>query len=1195
MSLTQAQQAAVSQRGNVLVMAGAGTGKTSTLVERCLGCLTDSQNRASLQEILMVTFTEAAAAEMRHRIRARLEETLQSGEDAPYFEEQLAIFDSAHIGTLHGFCLKLIRQHFYELELDPQVLVLPEEDAYLLQEEILDELLSKYYAGESDFAEAVQELIQVQGRGSDQLIRKRILDLHNYTQTLRDPESWFKQQLDVYESSDPHVWMMWLVSGLLRWKIEAEETLASMPASNLSAASMKSILRKMPSDPSLEQWGRALEELVDQIKNPPVGKKTEFLKPLETLVNDVHFLNSLLRLGSTPNPLKQDWLWVHRQMVTLLKLCVEFGESFKESKRELAGLDFHDLEQYALRLLRDKSGKPTLIALEWRRNLKFVFVDEYQDINEAQDAILSALSREGVEANRFLVGDVKQSIYRFRLADPRIFQGYMDLWREGEGNSIALSDNFRSREGLLDFVNSLFSAVMRRELGGVEYDQPARLLFGDMENRRQQGLGKSLEPRVELHLRIKGKTEVEENAGEGGGGDPKDNKDWENLEESAKDARLAATILKRLKDQGHLIWDNTTKSMRPVKWSDMAVLMRAPSSKMEGFAREFSKSGVPLTVARGGFYESREVEDILSLLQVLDNPLQDVPVLAVLRSPLVGMTVEELAGIRLVHRDVPYWMALNEFCSNSDRAEEAGWKKGVRFLQSHARWRRMVRQTSLSKCVEQVVAETHYGDWLLTQPNGQQRYANLLRLMGLASQFDQFQRQNLSRFLKFVELQQSSENEPRVAPVGGEDAVELMSIHQSKGLEFPIVLVADMGKKFNSRELSSDFILDTEFGLCPMVKPDVGGRLYPSLPHWLARRRQEKEILGEELRLLYVALTRARDTLILMGTVPLSSLEKSWSQFSGATVRDIAKGRTYLDWLARWSYCVAGSDLSQKKGFNDWLKWELYSDDELRSGFGEGDSNSTPAENEIPEKVDEASIAKLKQRLEYDYPYENSTMQLAKTSVTQIRKKLANDGEPVTPYFKFAAIETEMDTATPGKISAAEVGTAFHFFLSEMDLANAGSLAGLEKEAERLVRAGLIPAEKMAYVNLEWISRFWEGSLGRQILARSSDVKRELAFTARFAIDELYSEKGAPGEFVIVQGIADLIMLGHHEIWLLDFKTDEIHGDTIVDKVRMYETQIQLYAKALERIYHKPVTQSWLYFLSCSTAVPMSKSAITVD
>lgn len=1187
MSLTPSQQQAVEARGNVLVVAGAGTGKTSTLVERCLNCLLDVKNPASLDEILMVTFTDAAAAEMRHRIRARLEKQSVEQKDELRWAEELALFDTAHIGTLHSFCLQLVRQHFYELELDPQLTILPEEEAKLLADETLEKIFEEIYAGKGELAMPAQRLIQAQARGWDVPIRALVLKLHHYTQTLRDPAGWLAEQLAMFDSPEPKRWEEWLAQGVIDWRNRWLPALQIAPSDNKKAAECAAIINELPATPEISQCAAALENVcvADANSNWPRGTKTAWRPLLKDFFAEAAFFHSLARnaAAAAKCPLAQDWDWVRPHMSALLQLAREFTLRFANAKKELGVVDFHDLEQHALELLWDrKTGQPTKTAQEWRRKLRFVFVDEYQDINDAQDAILKALSGEDEAANRFLVGDVKQSIYRFRLADPRIFQNYVDTWSGDVGQAIPLVDNFRSREAVLEFVNSLFGSLMRREIGGVPYGPEAQLQFGAPEQRAALGKANDSTPRVELHLRLKGAGDAH------GEGEEESSAAWNemmNLEEAAKEARMVAMRLRALRTEGHQVWDESTKSLRAVQWGDMAVLLRSPSGKAETYAREFTKLGVPLTVERGGFYESLEVSDLLSLLQLLDNPLQDVPVLAVLHSPLVGMSLDELASIRLMLPKGHCWTALQRFHENAKKP--SGWAKADRFLKHFADWRKLARQVSLSRCLESVLRQTHYAEWLLTQPRGEQRRANVQRLVALAQQFDQFQRQGLFRFLEFIKAQQDAETEPQVAAVSGKDTVRLMSIHQSKGLEFPVVVAADLGKAFNLRDLREEIILDSRYGICPQVKPPHTGQRYPSLPYWLARQHQKQETLGEEMRLLYVALTRARDTLILAGSVPEKIFHGAWVESAELTTPALLAAKSYLDWLAAWALKTVGAPFAGPEGQNAFLRWTIYDDMDRRllDESGSSMSVSEPEESTVP--MDAESWRKLHERLTWEYSHTPATKEAAKTSVTALRRRLA---EEVVEKFPIANLKFQIgEKKRAGKLSANEIGTAHHAFLQMVSLDHVGLPEGLEAEAKRLQLEEALSAEEVAALDLKAIAAFWQSDLGKKVRANAANVRRELEFTARFVPEELDGKTVvAPDsfdEFVVVQGVADLVVILPDEIWLVDFKTDWMKPTDVASKVKIYEPQIRLYAKALNRIYNRAVTQAHLHFLAVNETV----------
>jgi ATP-dependent helicase/nuclease subunit A len=1207
MRLTAGQQQAIGAYGNVLVVAGAGTGKTSTLVERCMNCLT----QASIDEILMVTFTEAAAAEMRQRIRSRLEEQLQKEPDSAHWQEQLALFETAHIGTLHSFCLQLIRRHFYLLELDPQLSVMREEESWLLANETLDEILEHHYAGETPEVHAVQELIQAQSGGWDGVVRSLILQLHRYTQTLPDPEGWFRQQLTAFSAEQPAHWEEWMLRAIAEWRQRWLTLLATNYAGNGVADKCLGVLKNLDANPARPEAAAALETILAACEKCPWGKKTEWLKPLEDFEKESEFLFSLTVSGEKGDPLVEDWNWVRTQMVTLLNLAQQFGNQFRLSKRELGLVDFHDLEQYALRLLWDtEENRPSKIAQEWREKLRFVFVDEYQDINAAQDKIIQALGRELPNGNRFLVGDVKQSIYRFRLANPHIFQNYARTWQDNvtdgagrsatdvpaargaSGTTIPLIENFRSREGIINFINSFCPLVMRPEIGGVSYDEEARLQFGAPAQRVPLSTSADPVPRVELHLRIK--------KPENGDESQKDADDAlaeiSDLQEADKEARLVALRLREMKARGHQIWDEMAGRFRAAEWSDMTILLRSPSSKAESYAKEFARLGVPLQVERGGFYESMEILDLLSLLQLLDNPLQDLPAIAVLHSPLVGLTLNELAEIRLAIRG-HFWRALlawhERASAKPETASSATLSKVTVFLDQFNHWRRLARQVSLSRCLEAILAETHYDSWVLTQSRGALRHANVQRLLGLAQQFDQFQRQSLFRFLQFIEAQKLSETEPDVAAASQENSVRLMSIHQSKGLEFPIVVLADLGKPFNLADLRADIILDEEFGLCPQIKPPHSPRRYPSLPYWLARQRQRRELLGEELRLMYVAMTRARDTLLLSGTISESRFEKIWNQNDELNVETIAAARSYADWLGLWFSRVAGRrDNNATQGEIGSLRWILHTDaslvlPETPNGTAELSKNSPAPDPNILER--------LRERIEWKYPFVSSTREPAKTSVSALRRR-ANEAmdEEAADFFQKATRRPPrvfQESLITNRQSPTDFGSAHHKFLQLVSLERVDSTANLKAEAERLVRQKSLTPEEVALLDFDGLARFWRSTLGERIRRQKDAIRRELRFTARLPANEIAELAGETAgqelanEFVVIQGVVDLAVLLPKEIWLVDFKTDAVKAHELEDKARLYKPQLKLYARALSGIYRRPVSQAWLYFLSVGEAV----------
>ncbi|MBM3875510.1 MAG: hypothetical protein FJ386_02175 [Verrucomicrobia bacterium] len=1227
---TSSQQRAIAARGNVLVSAGAGTGKTSTLVERCIRLVLDED--ASLDRILMATFTEAAAAEMRQRLREALEKKSGAATDGERAARQLALLETAHISTLHGFCLRLIREHFHELQLDPDVRVLDDEHTRPLAHETLDELLDRHYASREAASQAVHALVRRLGCGSDEPVRELVRDLHRFTQTLPHPQQWLDAQAASFSREQPDDWRACFVKAVAVWRNrwrDAVDPLSENP--NVKAAA--EVLRRLPAGPTSDESLSCLREIgaVDANENGWHRVKGKVRGPIDKFFDDAALLRELAEpltasaagraaTGDEPHhgqtALDQDWSWTRPHMVTLVRLAQEFTANYTRAKRELGGVDFADLEQLSLKLLLDERGEPTATARRWRERLDHVFVDECQDINAAQDAILRALSRDGADANRFLVGDVKQSIYRFRRAEPKIFADYGEAWKPAgaPGQRIPLSDNFRSHEALLHFVNAFFSPLLRKSVGGVDYDSDAELKFALPGSRAGLSIKSDAAARVELH--------VLPNQLDSGDGDDADESVAElaDLPATQREARLVARRLRELHEGRLQVWGKSGGGFRNVEWRDMAVLLRAPAGKVETFAQEFHAAGVPLLAERGGFWDAQEVVDLVSLLRVLDNPHQDIPLLAVLRSPLVAMSLEELVEVRAGRRHESLWDAVKK-CSVGTTApagvpapthhaprvtRQSAQSKCRWFTARVTAWREMLRHASLTDCLEAALAETHFEALTLAGERGPERVANMRRLLDLARQFDPWQRQGVFRFLRFVRDQEDEEIQREPAAPSATDAVRLMSIHQSKGLEFPVVVVADLGKLFNMDSARRDVLLDAALGVCPKVTPPHTEGRYPSTAWWLANACAEREGFGEELRLLYVAFTRARDRLVLTGTLPrlradqLAGLRTHEpSPFVGE--RELLKARNPLAWVLLWlrRHATAADGLGNPRGETPLLSWAWHDDASLSAGATAAVAASRPAsESTAGIEPDAGQCAALRGRLEWTYDFDGAAREPAKTSVSALRRRAMEVEEarewPGAGGFSVqrSVFSADAEGKGPDKLSAAERGTAHHLFQQRVDLGRTDSEAGLRTEAARLVADGALTDAQAGALDFAALAAFWSSEVGRRILVHRKHVRRELEFTARLSPADLarfpaLAPKSAlaADEFMVVQGKVDLLVVLEGELWLLDFKTDRFDPGGLMAKVREHSSQPGLYALALERTFGKPVTAKWLHFFHSGDTV----------
>lgn len=1184
--MTPAQSAAISARGNVLLEAGAGAGKTSTLVARCLALILAEKSPVALDEILMVTFTEAAAAEMRKRIRAELNVRAAAEPANPRLADQLALLDQARIGTLHGFCFRLVREHFHELGLDPQSGVLDEGEVRLLAGETAAELLDRHFAADPAGTGPVLALVSRYGEGEAAAIEELLIRFHQYLETLPDPAGWLAREEQAWREFDPRVWEDDLNELFQAASSDWLELLDAQPAENKVARECACLLRAVAPPAGREEITHITTAIAAFREDRHWNQdKVRHRNPIMRVLDEAALVASFAAGAGTPeDPLRLDFECMQPHVLALINLVREFGRDYALRKRQRAALDFSDLEQFALRLLwAVGSDTPTPAALGWRARLKAVLVDEYQDINEVQDRIIAALSREGEAANRFLVGDVKQSIYGFRLARPDIFLRYAREWRVpgADGRVLPLADNFRSHEAILAFINHCFGVLLREDLGGTGYPAETHLRFGDPAGRAPLTRAHDPRPRVEMHLLWRpvrgGATGVDSEA-DGVGAE-------EELTGVERQAVMLTGRLRQLHAEGFLVFDRELKALRAVRWSDMAILLRAAAGKAEVYARIFARSGIPLVTEQPGFFEAQEISDLVSLLLLLDNPRQDIPLLAVLRSPLAGLSPDELVAIRVsAPAERSFWVALNRYQQVAATGPGATARKTRRFLDSFDRWRGLSRRGSLSHCLEDILDVTQYPAWLANQPRGGQQAENVQRLLELARRYDSWQGRGLHRFLSYVRLLEADGEGPASAPVPATDAVRLMTIHAGKGLEFPVVALPGLERPFRKDAPCAGFFIDEALGICPEVGWDDQNQFHPSLRMLLAQRKREQLVLAEEIRLLYVAMTRACDRLILVGTAAENRARKQWMEAGTAQPGRLpfAQARTTLDLIGPLLTGMSqpADWLDTAAGAADLFQWNIHSS---ASSLDQEREPASKGERTVA-SWDPAKVASVVARVTLPYPQADATRQTAKTTVTRVGRQLGGQVDEESGTLYAPPVRPQRRGERP-RLSAAEAGSAHHLFLQRFSLDAAGSEARIAAEADRLLDRGDLTVDQRRALQLDRIHAFWDAPVGRAIRDRGLEVQREFEFTCAFSAGELAVLGGQGGasssadELVVVQGIVDLAVIGPREIWLLDYKTDHVGSGEVAERLERYRPQVELYRRALTRIYGRPVTRAWLHFL----------------
>jgi len=1203
---TQQQQKAIEGSGGILLSAGAGTGKTATLVNRCIRLVTESG--VDIDRILMVTFTNAAAAEMRQRIREALQKKLEADPGNNRLLRQVSLLESSYISTIHSFCVDLIRSHFELLNLDPAVAVLDEAVTAPLARETVGQIVGEAIGNYP----AVRKLAENYCSARGEKLGELVLRAQRFFVTQPQSDSLMGKQRAFFESKDCAQWKGWREEFIAAWLAESRPLI--LEQASTTRGQLKNV-KGYGGKSATAQGIRTLEEVIDRVvsqvaKLSPSTSKEESaaifsqiqvlaqedlwvrgtgktMGVFEDLFEEVKALAGWQIVGEN-DPLDADWELVREPMLALIHLTQQFAAAFAQAKRAIGGVDFSDLEQFALQLLTDEVGQPTDIARQWQDRLEHVFVDECQDINAAQDAIMRAVSRTAEKANLFMVGDVKQSIYRFRLAAPELFRNYARDWNgKPHHRVLPLTENFRSREGIINFVNELFGHLMQTELGGVTYASDDQLQFGKPVQGDRSALsllraasgansgfpGIWSEPhcRVELHL-IDNRKEDESEGEIVGDSGSKNSLGWLDLLNVEQQARVVATRLRELKDGKHEVWDKSQNQFREMKWSDVGILMRSVASRTGPYVCEFRRLGIPLSVEQGNYLETVEASDLISLLRLLDNPQQDIPLFAVLRSPLVGLSMDELVQLRPEKTGESVWEHLAAHPSGPLKS------KIDAFLMRYEKWRRLALMTSLSCVLETALVETGYEPYLLTLEDGPARLANVRRFLELAQRYDPLQRQGLFRFLKFIDAQAEAENEIEPVPPRQAESAQLLTIHRSKGLEFPIVVVASIGAKFNQTDLNENILFSRRWGICPQVI-DAEKRLRcDSLTGWQTRREEKLEGIAEELRLLYVAVTRARDTLLLVGSF---NPEKQIKENYPASCR-IAKVSSYCDWIRIWLGPAINWSAGQGKfdfsNGNGCLRWEVHG--QPPEGSDELKKNVMTTAMNLPVLTEDQM-----RQFDWEYPQAAATVASAKTSATVLKRLAAeSDEEASQPWRTNLAFEVAAADSA-GKLNATQRGLAHHAFLQDVQLTQTGSKIQLESEARRMVAAGQLKPNEADALDLDAILKFWTSEVGTVIAGNVTECRRELQFTAAFKPSELKSIFGASmdaadDEFVVIQGAADLVLIRPTEIWLVDFKTDRFEAEELQLKLAQYAPQLNLYAAALQRIYRKPVTRRILYFLN---------------
>ncbi len=1181
---TDEQQSAISLHNrNLLVSAAAGAGKTAALVERIIRMVTDQNNPLDLDRLLVVTFTNAAAAEMKERILTAIEDQLEAHPQDTHLSMQATLVNTAQICTIHSFCESVIRDHFSEIELDPGFRVGEDNEIRLLQHEVMEELLEEEFeAGDPQFLDFVDAYGDKCGTKSIENIVLRVYDVSRQNP---DPEAWLDECVRNYQADSPEelaesrcgsgirslvleelgVCQEWLEQGLavihseggpMGYEAAFESELAALQ-SLINAESIEAFFALMK-EPHFANVGKKSKKddpgKVEKAYNAWDKGKNRFKK-----LKDKYFsldLPDLLADLHTSLP-------AVKELAALVRL---FGQKYQEKKKEQSLIDFSDMEQYALQVLavRKRPGVFTSsdAAKEYQDQFVEVMIDEYQDINLIQEVILTSVSRmDRGENNLFMVGDVKQSIYGFRASRPELFLEKYHSYSKEESDCqrVDMHQNFRSRSQIVDSVNALFRQLMRQDLGGIDYNDDAALYVGaEYETPAEAGAAYDTEV-----LLLDGKRNAE------------------------AEARLIAGRIRGL--MGKLqVQDGRTKTLRPVRYGDIAVLVHSTKELGPQIEKVFAREGIPVVVeTKEGYFNTREIQVVLSYLKVLDNRQQDIPLTAVLTSPIGGLTEEDLAEIRTAGgKNQPFYAAVEQYRTQGE--DPSVREKLETCLGQMDTFRQLAPYTSVQELLWKILDETGYGDFVAAMPGGEQRQANLEFLVDRARAYESTGRQGLFHFIRYIEKMQDEKMDFGEADLVDEqaDAVRVMTIHKSKGLEFPVVFVAEMGRQMKiSADKENGVIADSGFGI-GLEYRDLSRRVKSSglVADWIQDEKTLEE-RKEELRLLYVAFTRAREKLILVGH--LKEAEESLDNYTySLTYNRRISAVTYWDLILP---AMFGSPEGTP------ISWEILTGDDLVKNEVQTDVehrlDRAALERWDTDRVyDPAVKAQLEAQFTYTYPYADEKNQKLKFTVSELKKRthmqetmkdtppeeelgeeLFEEPDVVPLIPKFMQKEQE-------PLAGADRGTAYHRVLELLDLTRSYDQDSLLAAVCALAADGKITRDMADCIRMDDLLYFLSTDSGQRMKAAAGrgQLHREQPFVLGVDTREIYPDaKEDEDEITLIQGIIDVYFEEPDGLVVLDYKTDKVTaGQELADK---YHAQVDYYAKALEQMLQKPVKEKIIY------------------
>ena len=1175
---------------DIIVSAAAGSGKTAVMAERILKRLTE-EPCVDIDRILVVTYTQAAASEIRERIMKKIVEKLDNDNGSAKLSDQLLKLPYAHISTIHGFCLDLIKKYFYILDIDPGVKIADDTQVSSLKKQCIDNVLTKHYT-END--KVFLELISDYTDRYDTPVSDAVIKLYDFSRTMPEPEKWLKELSGQYESDSVYATDYIAKCASMAGKVALDEYSQAIKIceGKEDCTILKNFLEKEYNDVlcaiSSENYKDMYESLSSlEFENWRLAKGDsvvrEECKAYRDNAKNIIKKNIIDKyLPYSPDDIKKDNEHVFKYVEKLVELSLEFSDVLWDAKKENNIIDFSDFEHLALKLLKNADNTPSDVAYSVSESFEEIYVDEFQDCNNIQNTIFNYIS--GAIRNKpnvFCVGDMKQSIYSFRDSNPLIFREKTEKFELYDGceckreNKILLNCNFRSRKTILEFVNSIFSQIMSRECGDITYNSEERLNYGDgyAEVNRDTEF-------IDIDL-VDSSNSFDDNINESFDDDTSD---------IEAEAIHVASKIKKMVSDGYVLFDSKEKQKRKAEYKDFAILMRGIKANGPIFEKALSDMGIPVYCDSGTpYFDTPEIKFLISFLKTVDNPDDDISLVAVMKNPFFGFDENELLTIRLTNRRASYYECIKEYCKN--HSGEIADRLNV-FLETIGSYYEKSRYMDANEFLRYIIEDIRYFAYLSTFDDSKLKKANVRYFLHKAKDFETDGFKGIYSFVSYIENYSGANSKESAKVISENDnVVRIMTIHKSKGLEFPIVFLSCTGKMFNKQDTKSRFIFHKKYGIgVDSVYREISAR-FKTANKIASKLKMSYELISEELRVLYVALTRASEKLIITATVKngtklLSTCEKSlknetaqinpYKIYSCNTfIQLILMGALRCDGYPEHTSAISVIPGEFKINLNLINKNTISINSKIESNICWKDLYDGPTQ----------FYDKLKNRLSYEYPHIDSAVYPSNMTVTEVKRMHTESEDFYTP-FDDVSLESPKYFGKSQKVFGKKLGTLIHLVMEKLDFSQISDINSVEIQIDELLEKNILTEEEKSVINIEKIHKFFISGIGKDAKKHYNSLRKEFSFKYLENAGKIFESDF--DDKIVVQGTIDAFYENDNgEIVLIDYKTDSVTDGDYESVVKRYKTQLDYYATALERIYNKKVGSKVLYLFDIDDSVTL--------